>query len=180
MGLDGVSGAISPVQSGPIVQPPAATEPPESEPEVTTEEEGGGKARGAVRKLNDGGHFKGVAGIRLRISHFDNADLEKMDPDLLPEPEDVPGKAYEKFLAQYRELYDASLPPTEPEDPVGETPADPVPVIVPPLEIEPVAASWQTEPAEPVDEGNAALAVLEELLDALASEEEAGTLDVVM
>ena len=148
MGLDGISGAISPVQSGPVVQPPAEPEPPESEPEVTTEEEGGGKARGVVRKLNEGGHFKGVAGIRLRISHFDNADLEKMDPDPLPEPEDVPGKAYEKFLAQYQELYDASLPTTEPED--------------------------------PVDEGNATLAVLEELLDSLASEEEAETLDVVM
>ena len=31
-----------------------------------------------VSKLNEGGHFKGVADVRLRISHFDNADLEKI------------------------------------------------------------------------------------------------------
>lgn len=190
MELDGVSASLSPAQSGPIVQPQAAPEPPESEP-VADGEEGGGKASGAVRKLNEGGHFKGVADVRLRISHFDNEDLKRIDPDLLPDPEDVPGKAYEKFLAQYRELYNASPPPAEPEEPVPETPAapeepvaetppDPVLVIVPPLEIEPIAVPEQTEPEEPVDEGDGALAAFEELLDAQASQEEAETLDVVM
>ena len=141
MKLDGVSALISP----PIVQPQAAPKPPESEPEVTAGEDGGGKANGVVSKLNEGGHFNGVADVRLRISHFDNAGLDKIDPDLLPAPEEVPGKAYEKFLEQYRALYNASQTPTEPEEPVVEIPVpDPAPVIeepiveVPPVSEEPV------------------------------------------
>ncbi|MEE9367122.1 MAG: hypothetical protein V3W44_10570 [Dehalococcoidales bacterium] len=124
MGLDGVSASISPVQSAPIVQPQAAPEPPDSEPEVTGEEEGPGKAKGVVRKLNEegGGHFKGrgVSDIRLRIAHFDNPELEPpVHPDellLSPDPEDAPGNAYQKFLDQYTALYDAiSVPPEDPE-----------------------------------------------------------------
>jgi len=147
MELNGVSAPISPIQSGPILQPQAAPEPPESEPEVTSGEKGGGKANGAVSKLNEGGHFKGVADVRLRISHFDNADLEKIDPELLPDPEDVPGKAYEKFLAQYQDLYNASLLLTEPEEPVVEMP--PEPVVETPLE--PVVET-PLVPEEPVIE----------------------------
>ena len=199
MGLDGVSAPISPVQSGPIVQAQAAPEPPENEPEVTVEEEGGGKAKGVVRKLNEegGGHFKGkgVSDIRLRIAHFDNPELEPIDPEeLSPDLDDGPSKAYEKFLDQYTALYDANQvvepepdtdsaadvePVSEPDVPAMEIP-ETEPVIMPPLEIEPVAASEQTEPEEPIDEGDGALAAFEELLDAQASEEEAETLDVVM
>lgn len=126
MGLDGISAPISPVQSGPIVRAQAAPEPPESEPEATDEEEGGGKANGVLRKLQSG-HFKGrgVSDIRLRIAHFDNPELEPVDPEeLSPVPEDGPSKAYQKFLDQYTALYDA-IPPEEPE---------PDPDIVPPLE----------------------------------------------
>ena len=108
MKINGLSASITPIQSGPIIQPQAVSDPPEGEPELTVGEEGSGKANGVVSKLNEGGHFKGVADVRLRISHFDNPDLEKIDPDLLPDTEDVHGKAYEKFLAQYRALYEAS------------------------------------------------------------------------
>lgn len=153
MGLDGVAAPTSPVQSGPIVPTQTAPEPPESEPEVTTEEEGGPKANGAVRKL-ESGHFKGkgVSDIRLRIAHFDNPELEPVDPEeLLPVPEDGPGKAYEKFLTQYEEMYEDWL--------AVQTPPD---------------------PEEPVDEGDGALAALEELFNALASQEESETFDVVV
>ena len=204
MELSGVSAPILPVQSEPIVQPQPVSEPSEVEPEVTVEEEGGGKAKGVVRKLNEGDHFKGVANVRLRIAHFDNPDLEPIDPEDLPNPEDVSGKAYEKFLGQYRALYEASqvaitpvVPEPEPiEEPVAEAPLVPEespvagepaneipviePIIVPPLELEPIAVPEQIEPEVPVDEDEGALAALEESLDALASEEEPETLDIVM
>ena len=113
MELNGISASIPPV-----VQPQATS----GEPEVTTGEEGGGKANGVVSKLNDGDHFKGVADIRLRISHFDNPDLIKIDPaldpdtdiSLLSDPEDVPNKAYAKFLSQYTALYEASQVSSDP------------------------------------------------------------------
>ncbi|MHC4124677.1 MAG: hypothetical protein ACYSSI_13965 [Planctomycetota bacterium] len=231
MELDGVSTPILPIQSGPIVQPQTVPEPPESEPEVTFGEEGGGKAEGVVSKL-ESGHFKGkgVADVRLRIAHFDNPELEPIDPEeLLPVPEDGPSKAYEKFLEQYRALYEASQsppvplvaepdtdailePPPEPEAPVTEIPEpDPVPaiieepvvevppvpeespvieesaneipetepVIVTPLEIEPIVFPEQTEPEVPVDEVEGALAAFEELLETQVLEEPE-TLDIVI
>ena len=197
MELNGVSASISPIRNGSTVQPQASPKPPENEPEVTGgEEDGGGKAKGVISKLNEGEHFKGVAAVRLLISHFDNADLEKIDPELLPNPEDVPGKAYEKFLEQYRSLYNASQVTTEPEVPVIEIPVpDSIPVIieepivevpaadtifVTPLEIEPVAIPEQTEPATLVDEGEGILALFEELWDAQALEEKPETLDIVI
>ncbi len=132
MGLDGVSASISPVQSAPIVPPQVAPEPPESEPEVTGEEEGPGKANGVVRKLQSG-HFKGrgVSVIRLRIAHFDNPELEPIPPEeLSPDPEDAPGNAYQKFLDQYTALYDA-IPPEEPEpDPDNVTPPETLDTVV--------------------------------------------------
>ena len=100
MELNGVSPPISPIQNDPIVQPQTEPEPPEGEPEVTVgEEEGDGKAYGVVSKL-ESGHFKGkgVSDVRLRIAHFDNPDLEPIDPDELVAPENGPTKAYEKFL----------------------------------------------------------------------------------
>jgi len=155
MELNEVSTPIPPIQNGPIVQPQATSEPPENEPEVTVGEDGGGKANGVVSKLNEGGHFKGVADVRLRISHFDNAGLEKIDPDLLPDPEDVPGKGYEKFLEQYQALYIASQALTEPEEPaiaeepVNEIPVpDPVPVIIE----EPVVETLPVPEEPPVEE----------------------------
>ncbi len=115
MGLDGVTAPISPVQSAPIAQPQAAPEPPDSEPEATGEEEGGGKADGVLRKL-ESGHFKGrgVSDIRLRIAHFDNPELEPIPPEeLSPVPEDAPGKAYQKFLDQYTALYEGLVGPAD-------------------------------------------------------------------
>ena len=154
MKVDGLSAPISPS----VVRPQAAPKPPESEPEVTAEEDGGGKANGVVSKLNEGGHFKGVADVRLRIVHFDNEGLDKIDPDLLPAPEDVPGKAYEKFLEQYRALYNASQTPTVPEEPAAEIPVpDPVPVTeepvveVPPITEEPVDEIPIPDPAPVVE-----------------------------
>ena len=149
MELNGVSASISPIRNGSIVQPQASPKPPENEPEVTGGEDGGGKAKGVISKLNEGDHFKGVAAVRLLISHFDNPDLEKIDPELLPAPEDNNGKAYEKFLEQYRALYIASQPPP---DPVVPEP-DPGPAaIVEPLpepEVPPVAPAAE-EPANEV------------------------------
>ncbi len=176
MELNGVSASISPIRNESIVQPQASPTPPENEPEVTGEEDGGGKAKGVISKLNEGDHFKGVAAVRLLISHFDNADLEKIDPAQLPAPEDVPGKAYEKFLEQYRTLYEASQlspdqvvpepepspaaivePLPEPEVPVIEIPVpDTAPVVIeePVVEIPPVPeeqpiAEVPPTPAEP-------------------------------
>ena len=205
MELSPVSAAIPPVQTSPIVQPQAAPEPPETEPEAT-EGQANGKAGGVVRKLNEGGHFNAVADVRLRISHFDNRDLERIDPGELPDPEDVPGKAYEKFLAQYRDLYTASLLLTEPAEPVAEVPEEPAaeepqapeepvietpapepelvvpeePVTVMPLEGEPVAALENTGPQAPVDQGEGVLAAFVELLNIQALEQEPETLDIVI
>ena len=147
MELNGVSTPISPIQNDPIVQPQAESEPPESEPEVTVGEEGGGKADGVVSKL-ESGHFKGkgVSDVRLRIAHFDNPDLDPVDPDELVAPENGPTKAYEKFLEQYRALYDASLVP---EGLVVETPpaTEPDPdAIVEPLPEPDVPAGEIPEP----------------------------------
>lgn len=189
MGLDGVA-PVSP----PIVPPQAVSEPPEDEPEVTVEEEGGPKANGVVRKLQSG-HFKGkgVSDVRLRIAHFDNPQLERVDPDdLLPVPDDGPGKAYEKFLAQYRELYEASLVSTESEEPVAETPpategpvvemplAPEGPVVEIPLVPEGPVVETPPAPEEPVDEGDGALAAFKEILDTQFSQQEPETLDVVV
>ena len=77
MGVEGVS--------APPVPPPPA----------------GGKAKGVIDKL-ESGHFegKGVSNVRLRIAHFDNPDLERIDPaELLPIPEDGPSKAYESVYS---------------------------------------------------------------------------------
>ena len=142
MKLDGVS-ALSSLQQKPIAQPQASPQPSENEPEVTGTEDGGGKAKGVISKLNEGDHFKGVAAVRLLISHFDNPDLEKIDPNQLPDPQDVPGKAYEKFLEQYRSLYNASQVTTEPEEPVAETP---------PPDTEPVVNEEPVVIEEPVAE----------------------------
>jgi len=180
MELNGVSASISPIRNESIVQPQASPKPPENEPEVTGEEDGGGKAKGVISKLNEGDHFKGVAAVRLLISHFDNPDLEKIDPAQLPTPEDVNGKAYEKFLEQYRALYEASQPPPapvvpepelspaaiveplpEPEVPVTEIPVpDSIPVIIeePVAEVPPTPAEPPVVPLveEPVNEVPAA------------------------
>jgi hypothetical protein len=161
MELNGVSASISPIRNGSIVQPQASPTPPENEPEVTGEEDEGGKANGVINKLNGGDHFKGVAAVRLLISHFDNEGLDKIDPALLPAPEDNNGKAYEKFLEQYRALYDASQPspdpPVVPEpDPnpaaIVEPLSEPeVPVIeIPPVPEEPPVAPVAEEPANEV------------------------------
>ena len=167
MELNGVSASISPVRNESIVQPQASPKPPENEPEVTGGEDGGGKANGVISKLNEGDHFKGVAAVRLLISHFDNTalDWEKIDSNPLPDPEDVNGNAYAKFLLQYQALREAGQPPPdpvvpepepspaaiveplpEPEEPVDEIPVpDPVPVVedpvveTPPISEEPAA-----------------------------------------
>jgi len=169
MELNGVSASIFPIRNESIVQPQTSPKPPENEPEVTGGEDGGGKANGVISKLNEGDHFKGVAAVRLLISHFDNADLIKPDLGInstqLLDPEDVNGKAYAKFLEQYRALYEASQPPPdppvvpepepspaaiveplpEPEVPVIEIPVpDSVPVI-----IEEPVAEVPSIPAEP-------------------------------
>ena len=240
MKIDRVSSAISPS----VVQPQVSTPPLENEPEVPAGEDGSGKANGVVSKLNAGGHFNAVADVRLRIVHFDNAALDKIDPALLPASEDVPGKAYEKFLEQYRALYNASLPPPEPdvppadepvdenptpdpapvdeepivdnppvsENPPADTPApDPAPVneepvvdtppvseeppateapvsdvpgtvsvILPPIEIEPVAATpVETPPQSPVDESTGTFSAFEEFLQTQVSQEP-GALDIVI
>lgn len=174
MELNGVSASISPVRNESIVQPQTSPTPPENEPEVTGEEDGGGKANGVISKLNEGDHFKGVAAVRLLISHFDNPDLEKIDPAQLPAPEDNNGKAYAKFLEQYRALYEASQPPPDPEPelspaaiveqlpesevPVTEIPApDSIPIVieepvveVPPTPAEPPVVPLVEEPANEV------------------------------
>lgn len=182
MELDGVSTPILPIQGGPIVQPQAVPEPPESEP-VADGEEVSGKAKGVVSKLNEGGHFKGVADVRLRVAHFDNPDLEPIDPDDLPNPEDVPGKAYEKFFGQYEDKYADWLDSqslAEPDEPVvvaSEPELNPVEEpVVEPLSVpdEPVVAEVL------VDEGEGILAAFEELWEAPPTEEEAGTVDIVM
>jgi hypothetical protein len=179
MELNGVSASISPVRNESIVRPQASPKPSENEPEVTGEEDGGGKANGVISKLNEGDHFKGVAAVRLLISHFDNEGLDKIDPALLA-PEDNNGNAYEKFLEQYRALYEASQPPPdpvvpepelspaaiveplpEPEVPIIEIPApDHIPVIIeePVVEVPPTPAEPPAVPLveEPVNEVPAA------------------------
>jgi len=146
MKVNGLSASITPNQSGPIIKQQTVPELPEGEPELTVEE-GSGKARGVVNKLNEGGHFNDVADLRLRISHFDNPDLEKIDPDLLPEPGDVPGKAYEKFLTQYRALYEASQAAAETVEPEPE-PDLPAPA-EPPAEFDvPAMENPETVPVE--------------------------------
>ncbi len=176
MELNGVSASISPIRNGSIVQPQASPTPPENEPEVTGEEDGGEKAKGVISKLNEGDHFKGVAAVRLLISHFDNPALIPIEPGALPIPEDVNGKAYEKFLAQYQALYEASQPPPdsvvpepepspaaiveplpEPEVPVIEIPVpDTAPVVIeePVAEVPPTSAEPPVVPLveEPVNE----------------------------
>ncbi len=189
MKLDGVHSPILPVQSRPILQAQVLPEAPENEPEVTTEE-ADDKASGVISKLNEGDHFKGVADIRLRIAHYDNPDLVTID--LAPlENVDVPGKAYEKFLGQYEGLYLTSQTSVEPEGSelttdsvVVEEPVNEVggtgPVIVTPVEIEPVEAPEQTEVQEPVDEVGGIAALFEELWDIEALEENSETLDIVI
>ena len=117
--------------STPAPLPQAAPEPPEGE--------GSGNVKGVIRKLNEG-HFegKGVSNVRLRISHYDDPDLEPVDPaDLLPVPEDGPSNAYEKFLAQYQAKVDAdAVVPDAGADPVVDAVADPEPDPV----VDPVAA----------------------------------------
>jgi hypothetical protein len=123
MKIDGAS-ALSTVQRTQIASP----KPPESEQVVTDTDDGGQKAKGVISKLNEGDHFKGVASVRLLISHFDNADLQKINPDDLPDPQNVPGNAYAKFLDQYRSMYNASQVTIEPEEPpVTEEPAAEIP-----------------------------------------------------
>jgi hypothetical protein len=206
MELNGLSTPVSPIQNNPMVLPQAVSQPFEGEPEVAVGEEGSGKAKGVVSKLNEGGHFKGVANIRLRIAHFDNPDLEPIDPGGLPDPENVSGKAYEKFLVQNEDKYVdwlASQSPAEPEEPVVVVPepdpdlaitVEPLsepdvsaieipetdPIIVTPLEIEPIAVPEHTEPEVPVDQDKGALAAFEELLETQASTEEPETLDIVI
>ena len=195
MELNGVSAPVSPIQSSPIVQQQASPEPPESEP-AADGEEASGKAKGVVSKL-ESGHFKGkgVADIRLRIAHFDNPDLEPIDPEeLLPVPEDGPSKAYEKFLEQYNNKYAdwlaaqsvtvleepavvAPEPETNPvEEPIiAPLPAPEEPIIAPlPVPEEPVIAEV------PVDESGGILAALEELLETPPAEQETGTIDIVV
>ena len=177
MELNGVSASISPIRNGSIVQPQASPKPPENEPEVTGEEDGGGKANGVISKLNEGEHFNEVADIRLRIAHFDNPALIPIEPGDLPIPEDVNGNAYEKFLEQYQALYEASQlvvvpeaepspaaivePLPEPEVPVIEIPVpDTAPVVIeePVAEVPPMPAEPPVVPLveEPVNEVPAA------------------------
>lgn len=147
MELNGISASVSPIPTSPIV-PQAEVAPSQDEPEVIIEEEGHGKARGVISKLENG-HFKGkgVSDIRLRIAHFDNPDLTAIDPEELAAPENGPTKAYEKFLEQYRALYEASLVP---EEPTEETP--PVVETDPNATTEPLASpdAPATETPEPV------------------------------
>ncbi|MHC4531712.1 MAG: hypothetical protein ACYSXD_09155, partial [Planctomycetota bacterium] len=136
----------------------------------------GEKAKGVVDKL-ESGHFegKGVSDVRLRIAHFDNPDLEPVDPEELVPPDNGPTKAYEKFLEQYQALYDASLvpeplavgtasitepgpdvivePPPEPDVPGAEIP-EPEPIVEGPAEetppiTEPVPDIIVEPPPEP-------------------------------
>jgi hypothetical protein len=199
MELNGLGTPISSLQSKPIVQPQAVSEIPEAEPEVAVGGKGRGKAKGVVRKLNEGGHFNEVANVRLRISHFDNPDLKPVNPDDLPDMENIPSKAYEKFLGQYQDKYEnwlAGQSPAEPDVPAPdsdatlESPSQPdVPaveiptidsVILAPLVIEPILASEQSEPEVLIDEGNGVLAAIENLLDIQTLKEESGTLDIVI
>jgi hypothetical protein len=201
MEISPVGAPISPVQNNPITQPQSEPQPPEGDPKVTTEQ-ANGKAKGVVGKLNEGDHFNAVADVRLRIVHADDPNLEKVDP--LPELEDVPDKAYEKFLAQYRELYNASTAVTEAEEePESEQPLVPeeepvvevpepettsiIPEIIPeepsvlmPPETEPIITVEQIIPEVPVDTDAGILAAFEELWDAQSSEEEPETLDIVI
>ena len=204
MEINPVSATIPPVQNKSINKPQAEPQPLESEPEVTPEE-ASGKAKGVVSKLNDGDHFNAVANVRLRIVHFDNEDLEKINPDDLPGAEDVPGKAYEKFLAQYRQLYDAATavneveeeseseqPLVPEEEPVVETPepeaAPIIPDIIPdeepseptPAETEPIINVEPVIPESPVVTDIGILAALDEVWDVQGSEEEPGALDIVI
>ena len=139
-------------------QPQAVPESPVVDPEVTEES---AKAKGAVSKLNnlDDRHFNAVADIRLRISHFDNPDLEPIDPALFAPPEGNNGKAYEKFLAEYTEMYDqwvaAQTPPEEPSPPdppePAETPGEPTAIAPLATTEEPPAAQAPT-PVAPQEE----------------------------
>lgn len=174
MEANGISSPTSPVITGPTVQPQANSAPP------------GEKAKGVVSKLKSG-HFegKGVSDVRLRIAHFDNPDLEPVDPASLPNADDVPGNAYAKFLGQYEDKYEAWLAnqaPVEPEaSPAPEEPDPVVVVLEPELIIEDTVVETPpiTEPT-PAGESNGALAAFMEILeDNQALKEEAGTLDIL-
>lgn len=120
------------------------TEPLDGDPE---DAELGGKAKGVISKL-ESGHFngKGVSDIRLRISHFFNPDLEPVDPAELAAPEGGSSKAYDEFLAQYTDLYNANVipepdpiveplsveAPLVPDEPPLEDPPAPDPLVDPP------------------------------------------------
>ena len=184
MEANGISSPTSPVITGPTVQPQANSAPP------------GEKARGVVSKL-ESGHFKGkgVSDVRLRIAHFDNPDLEPVNPNDLVAPENGPTKAYEKFLEQYRALVEPLSEPDVPaaeilepeliiEDVVVETPPATEPdsdAIVEPLPVPDVPAAEIPEPEliiedtvvetppitepTPAGESNGALAAFMEILE---------------
>jgi hypothetical protein len=190
MEVSPVSGPVPPVQSGPAPEP----QPPETEPQAT-EEETKGTANGVVRKLNEGGHFNPVADLRLRINHFDNPNLERTEPP--PGGEDVPGNAYEKFLEQYKALYEASQPTVEPGQPAAETeaPQDPVaetpppqtetavpqePVTVAPPESELPLVPDNTEPPAPANDSQAVLQAFVELLKSQNSDKNPNGLDITI
>jgi hypothetical protein len=96
------------------------------------------RAKGVIRKLNsenpgNSGNskhpFKPIADLRLRLSHFDNPDLE---PIALTDPqtsENIKGKAYDKFLTQYEAKYETwlaaqAVPPVDTQDPIVVAPED--------------------------------------------------------
>lgn len=203
MEINPVSSPISHVHNNPITQPQAEPQPPESEPEVAPEESSG-KAKGVISKLNDGDHFNAVANVRLRIVHFDNEDLEKIDPGLLPHAADVPGNAYEKFLEQYKNLPGVSqavteaeeepepeLPLVPEEEPAAEIPEPEttpiIPEIIPeepseptPPETEPIITVEPIVPQVPVDTDEGIFTAFEEIWDIQVPEDEPETLDIVM
>jgi hypothetical protein len=106
------------------IQNRTSPQPKKSEsPSVTTEaspETDAPKVPGVVRLLNEG-HFKPVADIRLRLNFADLLDTTVP----LQTAENVHGKAYAKFLAQYQQLYGPpEEPETEPVDPESVEPSD--------------------------------------------------------
>jgi hypothetical protein len=95
-------------------QPSATTEGAGSESEPAAEE-----PRGVVGLLQEG-HFKGVAAARLWINFFD-----KLPPEGVPEPTapNSSGRAFEKFMEQYKALSAPTEPAGEPtQDGTSEPP----------------------------------------------------------
>jgi|GEM_PF-4377005 len=74
------------------------------------------KVPGVVRLINEG-HFKPTADVRLRLNFAEFLDTS----ETLTPAENVPGKAYGKFLSLYQELY-GQAETTEPDPDVVPLP----------------------------------------------------------